>query len=403
MPRMVSVPGACEHVNLEGRCPTTPGEIAMLSVDALNDDLKVGDSFNPYGDPAPFTSSASTPPATDLPTTRSGAAAGGWSRRPACPLQLKTVPAFPGPWITTQAGIELRQPAVVRDGRPGPRRHARTSRPTTPRPPRPACKALSRRPTSTASCSAGLTLEAGNSLPEHATSCSTGAASPGPRSQPAVLSLILVALVLLSRLLAAAMGLRRGELALASLRGYGRRQLWFLGMLGAAGDPGRRHAARRRARLPRLAGARPGSGWCPGCRCRSCSPALSPSLGVVLVTALVAALVVRDAVNEPLSAQIAGVRRPTSAGRALVIVRLALVAAGRGRPRRGRQPQPSAGARRDRPGPADPAGGRGRVCSVGLLVLAVAELWVRWSSRRRRACRRTSRPGPYAVGARARW
>ena len=46
-----------------------------------------------------------------------------------------------------------------------------------------------------------------------------------------MLSLILVALVLLSRLLAAAMGLRRGELALASLRGYGRRQLWFLGML----------------------------------------------------------------------------------------------------------------------------------------------------------------------------
>ncbi len=40
-----------------------------------------------------------------------------------------------------------------------------------------------------------------------------------------------MALVLLSRLLAAAMTLRRGELALASLRGYGRRQLWFLGML----------------------------------------------------------------------------------------------------------------------------------------------------------------------------
>ena len=46
-----------------------------------------------------------------------------------------------------------------------------------------------------------------------------------------MLSLILVALVLLSRLLAAAMTLRRGELALASLRGYSRRQLWFLGML----------------------------------------------------------------------------------------------------------------------------------------------------------------------------
>ena len=50
------------------------------------------------------------------------------------------------------------------------------------------------------------------------------------------------------------------------------------------------------------------------------------ALGVVVVTGVVAAVVVRDAVSEPLSAQIAGVRRPTKASRAVVVLRLALVA-----------------------------------------------------------------------------
>src|SRR6185437_4603061 len=51
---------------------------------------------------------------------------------------------------------------------------------------------------------------------------------------PAVVSVILVALVLLLRLLSAAMELRRSELALASLRGFSRRQMWVLGLLEPA-------------------------------------------------------------------------------------------------------------------------------------------------------------------------
>src|SRR5262249_35065460 len=53
-PRMVSVPGACDHVHLVGRCPTNPDEIAMLRVDAENNGVKVGDPFNPYGAPTPM-------------------------------------------------------------------------------------------------------------------------------------------------------------------------------------------------------------------------------------------------------------------------------------------------------------------------------------------------------------
>jgi hypothetical protein len=105
-------------------------------------------------------------------------------------------------------------------------------------------------------------------------------------------------------------------------------------------------------------------------------------LGVVVVTAIVAAVVVRDAVSEPLSAQIAGVRRPTKAGRAVVVMRLALIAlavaalvtaASRNKPQK-----PDA---TDLALPILLAVASGLL--VGLVVLAIAGLWVRWSRRRR--------------------
>ncbi len=40
--RLVSVPGACSHVSLTGRCPTSPGEIAVLKVDAATYGWKLG-------------------------------------------------------------------------------------------------------------------------------------------------------------------------------------------------------------------------------------------------------------------------------------------------------------------------------------------------------------------------
>ena len=167
----------------------------------------------------------------------------------------------------------------------------------------------------------GLTLEPGNSLPStvHQLLARRGVARS--TVEPAVLSLILVALVLLSRLLSAAMILRRGELALASLRGYDRRQLWFLGMLEpllilAAATPVGTVLGYVTSRY--LAGR-----WLvPGLPVPFILASGLAVVVVVLVTGVVAAVVVRDAVNEPLSSQIAGVRRPTRAGRGMVIVRL---------------------------------------------------------------------------------
>ena len=193
--------------------------------------------------------------------------------------------------------------------------------------------------------------------------------------------MILVALVLLSRLLAAAMTLRRGELALASLRGYGRRQLWFLGMLeplvilalatplgDLAGYVGSRQLAHR---------------WLiPDLPVPFILGSVLAVIGVVVVTAIVAAIVVRDAVSEPLSAQIAGVRRPTKSGRAVIVMRLALMAlAAAALVTAASRTEPQNPDATDLALPILLAIASGLL--VGLVVLVVAGAWVRWSARRR--------------------
>jgi putative ABC transport system permease protein len=374
VPTLISVPGACAHVQLQGRCPTNPGEIAVLQADAATYRLHLGSRLNPYGDATPFTVvGIYKAPARDD---------GFWFSLG----RLETIPAGPrggvnrpAPWLTPQVTIGLRhdpwfvtvdqQLAVTPELTPGDAAAAaRRVRAIT--------QAADHHGLPT-----GLKLEPGNALPSisHQLLARRGVARS--TVEPAVLSLILVALLLLSRLLAASMGLRRGELALASLRGYDRRQLWFLGMLEpllilAAAIPvgvllgflTSRHLARQ---------------WLvPGLPVPFTTASGLAVLAVVLVTGVVAAVVVRDAVNEPLSSQIAGVRRPTRAGRAALIIRLVLVAGAlaalvtawsRSRPKA--------------PDATDLALPMLLAIAVGLLsslfVVGLADLWVRWSARRR--------------------
>jgi putative ABC transport system permease protein len=142
---------------------------------------------------------------------------------------------------------------------------------------------------------------------------------------PAVLSLILVALVLLVRLLAAATDLRRPELALASLRGIGRRQLWALGLLEPVlmllvATPVGLAAGYLAARALTAA-------WLvPGLPLRFGLWSVAFGVGVAVAALGMAALTVKSALDEPLSSQIAGVRRPTRSGRWKVVSRLALIA-----------------------------------------------------------------------------
>ncbi|MGA8248744.1 MAG: FtsX-like permease family protein, partial [Nocardioides sp.] len=319
LPTLVSAPGACAHVELRGRCPTNPGEVAVLRADATTYRLHLGSRLAPYGDTTSFTVvGIYRPPARDD---------GFWFSLG----RLETIPpgprggvARPAPWLTPQVTVGLRHDPwyVTVD-----QRLAVTPRLT---PGDAAAAAHDARAVTRAAghhgLPTGLRLEPGNALPSivHRLLARRGVARA--TVEPAVLSLVLVALVLLSRLLAAAMGLRRGELALASLRGYGRRQLWFLGMLEPlliliAAIPGgvllgyltSRYLAHR---------------WLvPGLPVPFVLASGLAVVAVALVTGTVAAVVVRDAVNEPLSSQIAGVRRPTRAGRGILILRLALVAA----------------------------------------------------------------------------
>ncbi len=376
VPTLLSAPGACQHVALRGRCPSGPGEVAVLAADARNAGLDVGSTLNPYGDQTPFRVTGIYRP------RQSAADSEFWFDLG----RLQTVPASPrgriahlAPWITSQVTIELRDDPwhLTID--------QFLSTPATRTPEQLQGIADRIRAVTRSSAHqqlpAGLTVEQGNSLPTIAHQLLDRRGVTRATVEPAVLSLILVALVLLSRLLAAAMSLRRNELALASLRGYGRRQLWFLGMLepllvlamatplGVVGGYLTSRLLARSWLVPELpVPFVPASGLAV--------------VGVVVVTAVVAAVVVRDAVNEPLSSQIAGVRRPARAGRAVVVLRLALIAlaaaalvtaASRHRPE-----QPDA---TDLVLPILLAVASGLL--VGLLVLAGAGVWVRWSARRR--------------------
>ncbi len=374
---LLSVPGACQHVSLVGRCPTTPGEVAVLKADATTYGWKLGSRIRQPEYPTTFTVVGIYTPRAEDDAFWFG------PRLRTAPGRVlpQLIPSQLAPWFTPQAGIELS----------GSTWFATVDQALDVTPdltPEDAAAAAARvralrRASDRHGLLTGLSLEQGNSLPETTHQLLVRRGVARSTVAPAVLSLILVALVLLSRLLAAAMGLRRGELALASLRGYSRRQLWFLGMLEpllilvvstplgiGLGYLSSRLLARQ---------------WLvPGLPVPFVLGSALAVLGVVLVTGLVAALVVRDAVNEPLSAQIAGVRRPARAGRALVVVRLVLVAAAvAALVVAASRSHPQAPDATDLALPMLLAVAVGLLC--GLLVLVVSELWVRWSAQAPRA------------------
>jgi putative ABC transport system permease protein len=377
VPTLVSVPGACTHVALRGRCPAVPGEIAILSADAQTLGLHLGSTLNPYHDPTPFTVVGIYRPRPQDDDFWFGP--GRLETIPAVVSGQRPAPARRAPWFTAQAGIELRHEAwhvtvdqqLDIDGHLTPQDLTLVSA---------RIRALGQAAEHDGLLS-GMSLESGNQVPAISRQLLNRRGVARSTVAPAVLSLILVALVLLSRLLSAAMSLRRGELALASLRGYRRRQLWFLGMLEpllllalatplgvALGYVGSRLLARR---------------WlAPGLPVPFVLASGLAVVGVVLVTGVVAAVVVRDAVNEPLSAQIAGVRRPGRASRFLVIVRLALLAAAAAAlVTAASRSKPKAPDATDLALPMLLAIAAGLLS--GLLVLGLSGLWLRWSAQRR--------------------
>jgi putative ABC transport system permease protein len=375
-PTLVSVPGACAHVALRGRCPTVPGQIAVLAADAAALSLHVGSTLNPYGDRTPFTVVGIYRPRPQDDAFWFGS---GRLETIPSPPKPKAPPAHLAPWITPQAGIELRPEPwyVTIDQRLAIDAHLTPGRVALAA----ARIRLLTKAAAHGGLLAGMSLESGNQLPTTARHLLARRGVARSTVAPAVLSLILVALVLLSRLLSAAMALRRGELALASLRGYRRGQLWFLGML----EPLLilTTAVPLGVGLGYLASRLLAQGWLvPGLPVPFVLASALAVVGVVLVTGVVAAFVVRDAVNEPLSSQIAGVRRPERAGRFLVILRLALLAAALAAlVTAWSRSRPTAPDATDLALPMLLAIAAGILS--GLVVLGLAGLWVRWSARRR--------------------
>ncbi len=320
---VLAAPPDCRQLVITGHCPRQPGEALLLQFDAQHTSSSVGDRIAMQGvkaplvvvgtyrlrtsdigrfdDPSRFISALPQPTAGEdtpyhpapfvvAPATVAGLQQGLWFVR--MDYQLQVTPG------TTLGDLQeaTRQIGQVR--------------------------ALQHHP----SAAGRVKVEPGNQLRSIVADAKARRDTAVQTVTPAVLSLILVALVLLGRLLMGAMELRRPELALASLRGIGRRQLWVLGLLepvlvlviatpiGIAGG---------------YAGARIlAADWLvPGLPLHFGLSSVVFAALVVAVTLVIAAAIVRSALAEPLSSQIAGVRRPGRSGRWGVLTRLAVVAA----------------------------------------------------------------------------
>lgn len=316
-------PAGCRHLLIAGRCPSHPGEMLILRSDSEYTKTHIGDRVQIDGLRKPLTVVGiySIPPSK----------VGYWfdptrfiSVLPQ-PAGLGMTPYYPAPFIVTPStltGLSRKLWFVRMDHRlPIP---ANTTADTL-RIDVGQLHATSQR-VADDTANGRTTVERGNALRAVLAKVDARRSTAQQTVAPAVVSLILVALVLLLRLLSAAMDLRQPELALASLRGISRAQLWVLGLL----EP-----------VLILAIAVPvgivaGYVWAvvlarvwlvPGLPVPFAIGSLFWAIGVVVAALVVAAVVVRSAANEPLSAQIAGVRRPAKRGRWGLLLQLLVVAA----------------------------------------------------------------------------
>src|SRR4249919_3409614 len=101
--RLLSVPGACQHVALVGRCPSTPGEIAVLRADATTYGWKLGSRIRQPEYPTTFTVVGIYTPRAEDDAFWFG------PRLQTAPGRLlpQLIASRLAPWFTTQAGVEL--------------------------------------------------------------------------------------------------------------------------------------------------------------------------------------------------------------------------------------------------------------------------------------------------------
>lgn len=315
--------GGCEHLVVTGSCPTRRGETALLEFDAQRTRTRIGDQLTVAGISTPLTVVGTytvrdattdfwfdlTRFASVLPQPKGG----GLS------------PYYPAPFLVaagTFGALDAGGLIVRMD------RRLTVTPMTTIDDLRAAVQSVSNlsrlleRPLPGGSLDLGL----GNALRSVVGQEQARRVTAEQTVTPAVISLILVALVLLFRLLAASMELRMPELALAGLRGLSARRRWVLALLepvlmltiAAPVGLGCGYVAARLLAAEWLV---------PGLPVEFRASSAKFAVGVLVAALGVAVLVVRAATAEPLSMQIAGTRRPRKSSRWAVVLRLALVAA----------------------------------------------------------------------------
>jgi putative ABC transport system permease protein len=319
---LLAGPGICSRLVVTGRCPVRAGEMLMLESDAAYTHTDPGDRVRVDG----VSRALRVVGTYRLPTTGAGwFNTARFTSVPSQPTGNGYSPYFAAPFVvvpTTVTGMDPGQWFVRMDYR------LRVLPDTTLDDLRQAATEVSELRALLAAGKVGgaSSLESGNALASVVAEAQARSHTAEQTVTPAVVSLILVALVLLGRLLSAAMGLRMPELALASLRGMDRRQQWVLGisepvlMLVVAWPIG--------MALGYLGGRVLAAAWLvPDLPVELGMASVWFGIGIIAASLMVAGLTVRAATAEPLSVQISSVRRPARSGRWVVLLRLTLVAA----------------------------------------------------------------------------
>ncbi len=325
---------ACEHLEIDGRCPEARGEVLMLAADAEANGAELGEPlrlpiFEPGGVqeldlPRPALAEVTVVGTYDTPGPGEG-----WliPTRLTRTNEQTTInggytPYQPAPLITTDDTLTAMGGWTVRvdtalDVPPD----------LTPDQLDEAAAAATALPADTEVEVEGGTLRKDdtNSLGDVVDEVRFQQSTARSSIAPAVLSLVLVALALLMRLLNAASELRVPELALASLRGVTARRLWGLGLaeplallliaipVGLVFGLGLSALLVRSWLVPGLPLPLPAASWV--------------AAGLVLAAAFaVACVAIGLVVRESLASQLSGVRRPVAARRWSVVAQLTLVA-----------------------------------------------------------------------------
>lgn len=319
--------GACDHVQLTGRCPRRPGEVVMTDADLEALGLQVSDTVRLRDDvDLTIVGSYVSPRATD----------DSFWLQPAALAPIAEYRDRNDILQPRRTGAVITVPATF-DSVPGDRwllQATNRQRPDARDPVRDieAAASLADRYQQAPPAAEGGVLaldDVSLNLRVIADDVSDQQSVARTAVAPAVLSLVLVALALLLRLLSAAGDLRRPELALASLRGSSKATLWRLALaepliliaialpVGVAIGYGLTWAMTRAWLTADLPVRIPGSSYL--------------FVVLVLVAAVaVAASTLRRLLQAPLSEQLSGVGRPrvSSALAVLGFVGLAAVAIG---------------------------------------------------------------------------